>query len=73
MCYVRCLPLQSVTTSAGGHRAVLPREESAKERQVEELTLPPSSPKAERAYSCSGSRQLETPGLDCSRGSVVDR
>ena len=37
------------------------------------LTLPLSFPKAERVYSCSGSHRVETLGLDCSRGSVVDR
>lgn len=37
------------------------------------LTLPLSSPKAERAYSCSGNHRVETLGLDYSRGSAVDR
>lgn len=38
-----------------------------------QLTLPPSSPRGERACSCFGNRPLEVMRLDCNPGSAVDR
>ena len=62
-----------MTTAAGIHRVVLPREESARGRQVGGLTLPPSSLMAELAYSCSESHRFEASRLGYSRVSAVGR